>query len=916
MGEKILVGPIGKGLKKDREPFVIDNDAFPVLINSYQWRGRIKRKRGTALLNRLERYFDSTSTAYNSGSTTITLNGSGTGNLLTGFSLQSDGNIVPTTVTVTAPGPTVYTDPAGTGALSPSGSINYATGAITIAAEAGNAVSAKFNYYPDLPVLGLRDYFRTTQGYQDTLGFDTTYAYNILTNSPHNIYSISFYKNPITATYAGYTEKTTVTPTTWNSATYQQMWTVNYQGALWATNGLEVPFQSSSTNVGMQFKRIITVTVNTATTATLNITAHGLVVGDFVFINEVVTTTGINFQTGYVTTVVGINDVTVTFPNATIATNGTGGIAQYLTSRADTTIDCLRWYDGDPTDGVYPDPALDAHKGWVNFMPPLSEEIFSISDEETLQYYLVGAKIIVPFKDRLCFFGPIIQTSSGSPIYLQDTVIYSQNGTPYYTASFTGDPADTSTVFNPILVPTNQSGAPTAYWEDQTGYGGFKSTGVQQPITTISSNEDVLLVGFTTFQSRLVYSGNDLDPFNFFVTNSELGSGSTFSSINLDQGALSRGSRGFVIASQNGAQRFDLDIPDEVFDIALNSNGAERVTAQRDFANEWVYFSYPSDSFSWVFPTRTLQYNYRDNTWGMFNETYTSYGSFRISSGLTWSTVGAIYPTWSVWNNPWNSSVTTEFQPRVIGGNQQGFVMFRGIGTGEGNSLYIRSISSFTITSPDHCLNSGDYIIISGCLGSISSTINSRIFEITVVDEDSFTITVTDGGVAPSGTYSGGGLIKRMYVPFIQTRQFPVSWGIARKTRLGPQHYLFTTTNKGQITLLIFLSQNADDPYNNGGVVPNNNVDNSSLVYSTVLYTCPESTNLGLTPANVNLNLITAQQQQQTWHRMNTSLLGDTVQIGFTLSHTQMVDTDFKSQFEEIELQGFLLDVSPSSMLA
>jgi ribosomal protein L31 len=34
--------------------------------------------------------------------------------------------------------------------------------------------------------------------------------------------------------------------------------------------------------------------------------------------------------------------------------------------------------------------------------------------------------------------------------------------------------------------------------------------------------------------------------------------------------------------------------------------------------------------------------------------------------------------------------------------------------------------------------------------------------------------------------------------------------------------------------------------------------------------------------------MVTASQQSQIWHRMNTSLLGDTVQIGFTMSDAQM----------------------------
>jgi len=99
-------------------------------------------------------------------------------------------------------------------------------------------------------------------------------------------------------------------------------------------------------------------------------------------------------------------------------------------------------------------------------------------------------------------------------------------------------------------------------------------------------------------------------------------------------------------------------------------------------------------------------------------------------------------------------------------------------------------------------------------------------------------------------------------------------------------------------------------------IVPVTGSENNSLVYSNILYTCPESTNLGLTAANINLQMVTAKSQSQTWHRMNTSLIGDTVQIGFTLSEDQMRDSTFRYQFDEIELHGFILDVSASMVLA
>lgn len=923
MGEKILVGnPVTKGLINNRTAFGVDNDAFPVLTNAYQWRGRVKRKRGTSLLNRLKRYFDSTSVSYFPAPGTAAVSAGGAVNLLTGFSLQSNGNIVPGSVTIRDTTTTqVYTDPAMDGTLTGSlggvGTINYATGAVVILPSSNNAVTVIFNYYPDLPVMGLEELKLIPEDFPGTLGFDTRYSYNILSTAPYNIYSVSFYKNPVAAApynYPGYVRKTNTTPTSWNGQDYQQFWTVNYEGALWATNGITVPF--TKTNIGMQYKPIVAVTVTAGgppAIATLQITAHGLVIGDFLFINEVVTTTGINYQTGYVIAVPDANNVSVEFPNATIATNGTGGIAQYLTNRSDVTKDCLRWYDGDPTNGNSTTPVLNSSNGWVNFAPPLSNLAFSIDDSPAAQYYLVGARLIVPFKDRLLFFGPVIQTSTAnSQIYLQDTVIYSQNGNPYYTASFTGAVTSATTVFNPILTPVNQLANANSYFEDLTGFGGFITEGSQQPITTVATNEDVLMVGFSGKETRFVYTGNDIVPFNFFTVNSEYGSGSTFSSINLDRGALKVGDRGIIISSQVASQRIDLAIPDQVFQFNLTNNGTQRVTAQRDFINEWVYFTYADNEVPWKFPNQTLQYNYRDDSWGIFNEAYTTYGQFQKVTGYTWATIGERYATWNDWTDPWNAGSATLLQPEVIAGNQQGFVIFREDGTNESNSLYIQSISGSTVTSPDHCLNDGDYVVISGALGTIGTQVNDKIFSVANSTTNTFTLNPT----ISAGTYSGGGLIKRMYIPFIQTKQFPVAWDMARKTRIGAQQYLLTTTNQGQIELQIYLSQNAASAYNFGPIVPANNEQNNTLIYSDILFTCPESTNLGLTPANVNLQMPTASQQAQIWHRMNTSLIGDTVQLGFTMSEDQMRDTEFRNQFAEIELHAFVIDVTPSQVLA
>jgi hypothetical protein len=921
MGDKIVVGPIDKGLRTNRTAFNIDRDSFPTLINAYQWRGRVKRKRGTKLLGRLKRYIGTTD---------------GAGNLGVFISPTP----IPTGISSFVIGSEVFTDPGTTANPGVQILITNSLGLAVLDRVNGTFIvngslpnTAVF-YFPSLPVMGLEDVILEVNQFPGTMAFDTKYSYIIQTSNPYGIYDVSFYKNPAVdaINLPAYVPKVAPAPLWWNGEDYQQFWTVNYQGALWATNGVTQTFDP--TKLGMQFKLIaaapsiaITNAGNgTTIPAVANITLAGtpttLIIGDFVFINEVKGIPGINFQTGYVTAVAG-NVITVTFPNAIlVGVHTSGGIVQYLTNRQDTAIDTLRWYDGDPTNGSATAPAFIQGKGWVNFMPPLSLDNFSIADLPARQYYLVGARMIVPFKDRLLFIGPVVQASSGASIYLRDTVVCSQNGTPYYTASFfynpasPADPTLADIIFNPILVPVNQIATAPAYFEDVTGFGFGIPAGIDQMITTCFANRDVLIIGFERLQAKFVYTGDDIQPFAFYIVNSELGSSSTFSGITSDFGVYTKGSRGYVITNQNGTERFDLEIPDQVYEVNLRDNGTERVTAAQDFVNEWLYFTYPTNIENidiYKFPNQTLQYNYRDNSWAIFNECYTHYGIFRRQTGYTWATVGETeFNAWNEWNTPWNAGLSTLLNPDIIAGNQQGFVIWKDEGTEEANSLVIQNIVGNIITSPNHTLNEGDFITITGALGTVGASVNGKIFSVgPPVTANSFVLNPT----ITAGTYLGGGLIQRMYRPFIQTMQFPVSWGMGRKTRLGPQQYLLTTTEKAQITLLIFLSQNNSSPYNEGILDPND-----SLIYSSVLYTCPESSNLGLTPANTNLQMLTAKQQQQIWHRMNTSLLGDTVQIGFTLSDEQMRTVDDAgspiSQFAEIELHSMILDVSSSMLLS
>jgi len=907
MSEKIVIGPYNKGLRTDREPFVIDDDSFPTLINAYQWRGRVKRKRGTSFLCRLQRNIGTTDGA---GNAVINILPIPIETGIVSFTIGADVFYDPGTTADPAT-QTLLTNSGG------SGTLNRVTGVLTIT---GSIALTDIIYYPSLPVMGLAELFLDSTQYPGLIAFDTIYAYDISTAvSTTAVTDVSFYKNPPSATYPAYVAKVALTPVTWNGQDYQQFFTLNYQHALFVSNGVDVPFTGAT--IGMQFQPISNISITSVgppaiVDITLNAASTTFVIGDFVFINEVVGIVGINWQSGYIIAVAGLL-ITVELPNATLSgAYVSGGIVQALTNTVVPGVDPIRWYDGNPENS--------SGLGWVNFMPPLSQEPFSIQDEIPAIYYLVGCKLMASYKDRILFLGAVIQTSTGNPIYTSDTVVYCQNGTAYYTASYTNEPSaavDTPTstfTFTGILTPSDETAHPAAFFEDQTGFGGFISAGTQQAITTCGQNEDTLILGFSSsLQTRFVYTGNDIIPFNFFIVSEEIGSASTFSTVNLDSGVITRGNRGFIITSQTMSKRFDLEILDQVFEIRNKDNGAERFTAQRDFINEWIYFTYTSnqESTTSIFPNQSLQYNYRDESWGIFNESYTTYGQFNRFSGNTWATIGNIYPTWADWNDPWSAGESTLLQPQIVGGNQQGFVLVRGIGTGEGTSLTIQNITGSQLTVPNHCLAVGDYIYITGVLGTGDTFINDKVFSVSViVDKDNFFLNPALLGTV---TYEGGGLITRMYVPQIQSKQFPTSWGISRKTRLGVQQYLFTATTVSQVTLLIFLSQNDDVAFNVE--------DNSGLIYSTIVYTCPESTNLGLTPVNTNLQMMAYPQtgvspQRQIWHRVNTSLIGDTVQFGITLSDAQMRAVSENDQpihaFSEIELHAAILDVSSSSVLA
>lgn len=877
MSTQLVIGNIDKGYTTKVEPFLLSNDAFPVLNNAFVWRKRVLRKRGNAFLGRLQRSITETEIGTTDG------NGDFSGNIFTilginASTLSPDAAIRPGSITITVGAETFIepADPDGTliGDITGTGTIVYQTGALTLTgAPATTDIFITLEYYPDLPVMGLESFDTDQINFPRLIAFDTRYSYEI-DQSTDTFYDVNFYRN-------------SAVPFIWTGQNYQQFWTANYQRAMFTTNG----------RAGFHFATIVTLNAQgPTTTVTITLSRSDLVEGDMLFFNELqgTTITGINERVGEITDATAAPTYVVTFQaNVTIAGyTAMTGIAQLLTNSSDSTPtqDGIKWYDGDPT--------VSINNGWVNFMPPLSAlDAEGMNPTNPNPSYLAGAQAILPFKGRLLFFDVTIAewVSYGNYnlVRYRNRVVYSQDGTPFYTVN-------NDTAMTPALVPTDQTADPFAWAQNRAGRGGFIGAPVTQTLVSVQENEDVIIAGFETRQLKLVFTGDDALPFIFQTINSELGAQSTFSGVSLDTGALTFGEYGFALTTQVSAQRIDLDIPDQVFDVRRNNNDDQRVTAIRDYRNEWIYFTYCPNTNTTLYPSKTLLYNYRDNTWATFDENYTTYGTFRRTLAITWADLGEKYGTWAGWNDPWNFGSTEQQYPNIVGGNQQGFVMIRDSGTFEAKSEYIQDIdytdpTAPIITSPDHGLDSEEFIEILDCIGV--DNINEVLFQITVNDADTFTLLLNDEQLLlpPTGTYLGDGTFRRISRPIIQTKQFPAFWEQGKQTRVGTQRYFLQSTDTGEITVLLFMSQ-ADN-------FPVNDEDNSAYqIYSQTVLTYPEPESRYPPDAN------------QIWHRVSSSFMGDTVQIGITLTDAQMRINDINSA--EIELHAMIFDLYPGPILS
>jgi len=173
--DRFLIAPMNSGLESNVKPWLIPDDAFAMLQNAYNFRGRIRKRFGSTLLQgsaAVNPLFEQLVSRLRIllGTTDVSGNFSGTvpGAIFKIGQIFSIGDEIFTVVVLGVPGIMLDT---GTSTVH---TFNTTTGAVVIT---GAAALTPVFFYPAEPVMGLITYERNTINDEILYAFDTQFAY-------------------------------------------------------------------------------------------------------------------------------------------------------------------------------------------------------------------------------------------------------------------------------------------------------------------------------------------------------------------------------------------------------------------------------------------------------------------------------------------------------------------------------------------------------------------------------------------------------------------------------------------------------------------------------------------------------------------------------------------------------------------
>lgn len=803
-----FVGNYKVGLETDLDPYLIPEDAFPTLENAYLWRGRVLKKGGYDLLGRLGIRMDTAPLLPNRTA------GADTYNVVLNYPPIEPGTIVitdgVTTFTDNGTGGFVITPVAGNGTVL--GPTNYATGAINIRFNVGNAgaaVTATYIVLPNnnSPVMGLRTRDVANTNQEHLIGFDMQFAYEY-NNATNQFDHLKFFKGNLNAV-------------TWHGSNSDFFYSCNFQNAFFETNN--VP--------GFNVYTVTNVTVNA--NAQITIGANTLQIGDWVYLDYVVAAAPNRMVrlTGQVTAPG--NPITTNIDTSTSGAYVNSGRLWSLTNFIAGQGDGIRWYDG---------------TGWVNFEPPLDFQNLADAATPVNPRVLQGALMVVPYKGRMVALNTFEGTSLATQTQFRQRARFSALRGCFFT------PWQGAVQPAGFPLPAGISNPTGGEWIESPGNGGFVDAPTNEDIVAAEFIKDTLVVYFEYSTWALLYTGNPTQPFDWQKINTEIGSESTFSPIPFDRGILSIAPSGAYICDSVNIERIDRIIPDEVFSFLQQNNGYKRIQGIRDFYSEqvfWTYLSEPDDSTETrVFPSRILVYNYVNPSFSIFKNSFTTFGYYNFVNNLTWGNAGN---PWSTYNIAWNSFAVQTAFPIIVAGNQQGYVF--NLRQNDGDTILTNDIS-LTITAitaanpsvftvPNHNLEVGDFIRLSNVNGMIPDP-SGNIYQVrTTPSSDTFTLTdQNDVTLALGGAYTFGGKVIIIDNFNITTKNLNPHFQEGLSMRMGYADFFFKNNSddppdidEALITVELYQNQDTVFPVQTQTIDLNDQYDvNNSLSWIRVYF--------------------------------------------------------------------------------
>ncbi len=507
--------------------------------------------------------------------------------------------------------------------------------------------------------------------------------------------------------------------------------------------------------------------------------------------------------------------------------------------------------------------------------------------------FVQTARIIVPFHNRLVLLNTIENNNTGGA------------GVGTGTATNYVNRARYSWYGSPLAVNAWYEAGSSDSIPNNPGGGGFVDATTEEQIVSAEFVKDRLIVYFERSTWELAYTGNEMEPFVWQKLNTELGSQSTFSTVPFDKEIFTVGQTGLHKCNGSNVIRFDEKIPDEIFEFKAGST--IRTCGIRDYSNELVYWAYVDVNIdpNSTFPNQVLVYNYRNQSWAVNDDCFTTFGYFEQQIDTTWAS--SVPVTWEQSNETWTSGVVAANERQILAGTPEGFVLrINDDASRNAASMQITNMSQsgqfVTLTIMSHNLDAEptfnqfdqDFIFIENISGDAATVtaLNNKIFEVdAVINANAIKINV---GALVIGTYAGGGTAARVSNIQIFTKQFNPYDSKDRNVYIHKINFIVQKTQAGQLTVDYSPS---DTPVSmiqggeaNGSIMGNSILE--TFAYDPTLY--PLET-----------------YQDRLSHPLYFQCSGTCIQMKMYMTPAQMVIPTIS--LSDFELEGMVLFAMPTN---